>query len=465
MTAHRQTHAPALVFPGPLSPDCREAAAHLNQDCACLALDHEALRRQLEGQGAAGDQAAADPGFYQHIRETRPHLFSDTLVFVGQAHLDAMAALAATMEEVAALPAYQEVVLAWAPEIARFAPPYAGVFLGYDFHLSPAGPQLIEINTNAGGGLLNAKLAQAQRACCGDIAAMMGDASGIEAALVAMFREEWRLARGEVPLGRIAIVDTAPGEQYLAPEFELFRRLFEAHGIAAVVADPADLDYRDGYLWHQGQPVDLVYNRLTDFALEEPASAALRQAYLDGGAVVTPHPRAHALFADKRNLVLLSDPGALAELGVSEAAQKVLAATIPLTRNVTADQAETFWSERKRWFFKPAAGFGSRATYRGDKLTKRVFEEIMAGGNAGDSGYVAQALVPPSERRIFTGPAVDQGSGHTHAHLKLDLRCYAYRGRVQLAAARLYQGQTTNFRTAGGGFASVLAVPCREEQK
>jgi len=27
---------------------------------------------------------------------------------------------------------------------------------------------------------------------------------------------------------------------------------------------------------------------------------------------------------------------------------------------------------------------------------------------------------------------------------------------IQLVAARLYQGQTTNFRTAGGGFAGVL---------
>ncbi len=40
--------------------------------------------------------------------------------------------------------------------------------------------------------------------------------------------------------------------------------------------------------------------------------------------------------------------------------------------------------------------------------------------------------------------------------LKLDLRAYVYDGRVQLTAARLYQGQTTNFRTAGGGFAPVF---------
>ena len=427
-----------------LSPDCREAAAHLNRDCACLALDHAALEAHLGGEGSGAD-------FYQELRRSRPHLFSDTMVFVGDAHLEAMAELAAAVDEVSRLPAYQEAVLAWAPEIARFVPPAAGVFLGYDFHLGPEGPRLIEINTNAGGGLLNAKLARAQKACCSTIGDLLPEAGGVEADFLAMFKEEWRLARGEAPLTRIAIVDTAPKEQYLAPEFELFRRLFAAAGIAAVVADPAELSCHDGALWHGADKVDLVYNRLTDFALEEPASAALRQAYLDGAAVVTPHPRSHALFADKRNLVLLSDPAQLEALGVPESCRRIFAATVPATRLVRAEDAEQWWSQRKHWFFKPAAGFGSRATYRGDKITKRVFEEILAGG------YVAQALVPPSERRIFSG------AQDLPAHLKLDIRTYVYQGRVQLAAARLYQGQTTNFRTPGGGFAAVFAVPCREE--
>jgi hypothetical protein len=51
--------------------------------------------------------------------------------------------------------------------------------------------------------------------------------------------------------------------------------------------------------------IDLVYNRLTDFALEAPANAALREAWLTDAALITPHPRAHALYADKRNLVAL----------------------------------------------------------------------------------------------------------------------------------------------------------------
>lgn len=39
---------------------------------------------------------------------------------------------------------------------------------------------------------------------------------------------------------------------------------------------------------------------------------------------------------------------------------------------------------------------------------------------------------------------------------KIDVRLYTYGSEILLAAARIYQGQTTNFRAPGGGFAPVL---------
>jgi hypothetical protein len=84
-----------------------------------------------------------------------------------------MAQTIAALERVLRLPAYRERVLAYAPAIARHSPAAAGVFLGYDFHLGPDGPQLIEVNSNAGGALLNARLLRAQRACCAPVAKMM----------------------------------------------------------------------------------------------------------------------------------------------------------------------------------------------------------------------------------------------------------------------------------------------------
>jgi hypothetical protein len=171
----------------------------------------------------------------------------------------------------------------------------------------------------------------------------------------------------------------------------------------------------------------------------------LREAYLAGAAVVTPHPRAHALYADKRNLALLTDGERLRAWGVPQETIATLLSGIPATRPVDTAAAERLWGERRGLFFKPAAGFGSRGSYRGDKLTRGTFAQILEGD------YVAQALVPPGERLLRDADGARA--------LKMDLRNYVYDGQVQLVAARLYQGQTTNFRTPGGGFAPVFYPP------
>ncbi|RYF37363.1 MAG: hypothetical protein EOO25_19345, partial [Comamonadaceae bacterium] len=115
------------------------------------------------------------------------------------------------------------------------------------------------------------------------------------------------------------------------------------------------------------------------------------------------------------------------------------------TCEVTPHNADDLWTRRRQLFFKPAAGYGAKGAFRGDKLTRKAWGDITAGG------FVAQALVPPSER------LVDADGQPTR--LKLDLRAYAWRGDVQLLAARTWAGQTTNFRTAGGGFSPVVVLP------
>ncbi|HLO64812.1 MAG TPA: hypothetical protein VK165_17770 [Azonexus sp.] len=373
---------------------------------------------------------------FDQLRERQPQLFSAAAITIGSAAMQAMADLIAAIESVIALPAFQAHALAQSPEIARLPTKERSVFMGYDFHLTASGPRLIEINTNAGGGLLNAYLLAAH--------GHAADGARIRDDVVAMFREEWRLVRGDAPLRRIAIVDEKPAEQFLGPEFILFKELFEQHGIAAVVCDPSELERDGDGLSHAGQRIDLIYNRMTDFALDATENATIRAVFEQGGVVLTPHPRAHALYADKRNLMQLSDDAALLELGVDEAKRRILLAGIPQTVTVTPEQGDAFWAERKRWFFKPPAGFGSRAAYRGDKLTKRVFEEILHGG------YIAQEIALPSEHVVPVGEG--------EATMKADIRCYVYDGHIQLVAARLYQGQTTNFRTPGGGFAPVFVA-------
>jgi hypothetical protein len=411
-------------------------AETLNLQCRC-----ETLQRPLVVQ-SLGEQLA----------QTHPHLFSAAPVFISSTDAARVAEAVAALHRVAALPGWQEAATAGRDAAARVAHGPQGAFMGYDFHLGESGPRLIEINTNAGGAFLHAVALRAHEACCSPFDAMFDTPTTgrdeLDDAFMAMFRAEWRSQRGDAPWRTVLIVDDDPAGQYLAPEFELARRLFERHGLRAAVADARELQWEGGRLWHPalpGEAVDLVYNRATDFDLLDPAHAALRAAYLSGAAVVTPHPHAHAVHADKRNLVTLGDEARLAAWGASEADLATIRAVVPRTRPVTPESADSLWAERRRLFFKPDAGYGSKGTYRGDKLTRRVWEEIAAGG------YVAQEFVAPSERLV--------GVGGEDVRLKLDVRAYAYAGQVLVLAARVYAGQTTNFRTPGGGFAAVVVVP------
>jgi hypothetical protein len=418
-------------------------AARLNAQCLCRTLDEAALAQ-------AFDRWTGEAGFTHRLLASHPHLFATTPVFVQSQDAQAMEDIVAAFERLARLPAWAGAVLASSPAIARrdFGP--KGVFMGFDFHIDPgSGPRLIEINTNAGGGFLNLGLMQAQASCCEDSARALGGLPDVEALIagfIAMFRAEHALRLGAgAKLGFVAILDDDPKGQYLLPEFLLAKALFERSGIAAAIADPSELAFAGGRLLLGGRPVDLVYNRVTDFDLSHPAHRTLAQAYAEGAATVTPGPRDHALLADKRNLVLLSDPEALRGLGVAEPDILLFARHVPKTVEVTQANAQALWAERKFWFFKPASGFGARAAYRGDKMTKKVWEETVQAGR-----YVAQSLVPPAERGV-----VVEGQP---ARMKSDIRAYAYAGQAQLLAARLYQGQTTNFRTQGGGFAPVLVA-------
>lgn len=407
----------------------------LNQHCFCITLDRQSLCEALERE-------AADPEFCDTFIHPKAHLFSNVPVFLSASQVAEMREVVAAIETTARLAAYKAAVLSWAPEISQVDHGPVGALMGYDFHLGEDGPRLIEINTNAGGAFLNAVLARAQRACCAEMD-MPSKPHAFEDVAFRMFQDEWERQRGSGSAGRIAIVDDGPEEQYLYPEFVLVQQALAARGVDAVIADARNLRHEAGRLSFEGKPIDLVYNRVTDFAFDQPEHRALRDAYREGAVVVTPNPHNHALLADKRALSLLSDLATLQSWGLAPTLLARLD-SVPRTVLVTPENADELWRSRKSLFFKPTGGHGGKAVYRGDKVTKGVWSDIAHGG------YVAQTLVKPSERMIRIDDAIEAR--------KMDVRLYTYDAQVLLVAARLYQGQTTNFRTPGGGFAPVFVI-------
>src|SRR3989338_4452902 len=353
------------------------SAATLNGDCHSAKVDRAALQHAMQTQG--------EP-WHGLVTERCPHLFADVPVFIAPAQLRQMREVIEAVERVVGSGKWGVGSGEWMRETPLLNPlPQAGeeanvkgnlqslgVFYGYDFHLNSDGAHLIEINSNAGGGFLNALLLESQPEAgwpsASPVPASTSSArtgENLEQVFLEMFRNEWRLERGAVALQTVAIVDEQPEAQYLYPEFLLAQRMFERAGIAAYIADPTALHARgDGlYLESSGgvRKIDLAYNRLTDFSLQQ--HSVLRQAYLEDSAVLTPDPAHYAQYADKRNLARLTDAETLRALGANEADIATLQAGVPQTRLVQAADQEQWWQERKQWFFKPATGYGSKGSY------------------------------------------------------------------------------------------------------
>lgn len=316
-----------------------------------------------------------------------------------------------------------------------------GIFMGYDFHLQNNNenknitPKLIEINTNAGGAFLNLCLLNA---------IYKNDKNNIADKLanefVAMFKNEFTIfSNNQKNLQTIAIVDENPSEQFLYPEFEICQKILAKNNIQTIISSPENLSIQNNNLYYNNSiKIDFVYNRLTDFYLRSNAkNNALLTAYQNDFAAISPNPKIYDLYANKNNLINLSNADFLDNLNIDNQSKNILLKHIPKILKVKNNDTEYLWKQRKNLFFKTAEGYGSKAVYRGDKLTKKVFAEIIE-----SDAYLAQEIIPPSEHLLKNINAV----------MKADFRCYCYNGKIQLVAARLYQGQTTNFRTENGGF-------------
>ena len=378
----------------------------LNAQCDCMPIDTGLLRASISAHAPETEA----------LLDVRPMLFAGSPVFVHQEDIQAMQQLVSAMEHIVHTRAFSERLHTRAATRATdrtLRTP--GLFIGYDFHLSDRGPQLIEINTNAGGAFLIQEMydfVAQDTALCGGAWAHPRDTAWI----LQSVSDEWRAAGCQGMPATLAVVDTEPGAQYLAPEFELARRMFTDAGIHTLVADPNELHYAQGHLLARGRRIDMVYNRLTDFDLHLAAHAALRNAWLDGNVLLSPSPEHHLRYADKRNLAWLSDPDDPLRQQLEPAAVSMLQ-MIPRTLPVTANNAAQLWENRKAYYFKPANGYGSRGTYRGAKLTRKTWLEITAS----PAPYVAQLAVAPPVRYVNA----------VQTHLKYDVRAFTYAGRIE----------------------------------
>ncbi len=311
------------------------------------------------------------------------------------------------------------------------------VLMSYDFHVDEKGQlRLIEINTNASMSLIVDLLH--------DVHAVPNLFSkNFSEDIVMAFLNEVRLALPDAPEEiRAVIADESPEKQRMFLEFLFYQELFGNHRIKTEIADSRSLRFEDGRLKLNENQIHLVYNRDTDFYFENAEHRALREAMVSRSACITPHPHEYRLLADKQRLLELSKPGAVQALAISAEAKGVIERTLIHSWDLQDyGDAEKVWNDRKNLFFKPKRSFGGKAAYRGSAIRRNAFAEIMQGS------YVVQEYVPAPSVRLKSMPE-DDG-------FKFDLRFFAYKDQIQLAAARVWKGQITNSQTLGGGVAAI----------
>jgi hypothetical protein len=300
------------------------------------------------------------------------------------------------------------------------------ILMAYDFHATPAGDaKLVEINTNASGYLFSALMNCAHTTEDVSTSVAVQDLKG-------SFEEEG-FSTGQ----NVAIVDDNLAEQKMFSEFLMYRDLLNSWGANSRIEEAAAVDT---------SRFNFIYNRSTDFYLMAPEHKALRNAWENGSPVISPQPREYLLLADKERLIDFSKEGWLERAGASqEERDSVREVLIPSFEKDHFGSVDELWSQRRTLFFKPKHSYGGKSVYRGESVSRKVFDRLMS------EDILIQKYFPAS-------PLPDVQPGDPLAHWKFDVRFFVYRDRIQQVAARLYQGQVTNFSTPLGGFTRIEFV-------
>ncbi|MCB0412616.1 MAG: hypothetical protein KDD22_08830 [Bdellovibrionales bacterium] len=313
--------------------------------------------------------------------------------------------------------------------ICQFFPPNDSVLMAYDFHIANDGtPKLIEVNTNASGFLVADTLYKT----------LQRDPYFREPlkALAQSFQTE---AGASTSLESV-IIDENLLQQKMLFEFYMYKSFLESLGWRCKISDFRELSSKADGLYIGETKLDFIYNRLTDFYLQKKESHPLRRAYITNQARLSPQPREYYLLADKQRMVDWSMDGFWGDAGATKEEIDLFDRILLKSYNTESfKDLDQLWTLRKKMFFKPLRMYGGKSVFKGANISRKRFLEMLDAG--------------PCLAQELCSPALVQDKGGTT--WKYDLRFYVYRDQVQLGVARLYQGQLTNFKTPGGGYATL----------
>ncbi|HEV8486071.1 MAG TPA: hypothetical protein VGV87_21180 [Blastocatellia bacterium] len=245
-------------------------------------------------------------------------------------------------------------------------------------------------------------------------------------------------------------------------EFELFKEYFEGKGYATAIADPRELELREGKLFCGDFRIDLVYRRvLTNELLEKiDECRALVHAYRTSAAVLVNSFRTK--YVHKKMLFgILTDEQH--QHYFSDAERTAIRNHIPWTRklkntkttygDVTVDLLEYVRLNRDKLVLKPNDDYGGHGIHIGWETDEGGWDQAIEGALSGD--YLVQERVSTG-REIF--PFVNEKEGGVQMiEQLLDIDPLLFFGKVGGGFTRLSSSSLANV-TSGAGMVPTMIV-------
>jgi uncharacterized circularly permuted ATP-grasp superfamily protein len=274
-------------------------------------------------------------------------------------------------------------------------------------------------------------------------------------ALVAELRSHARIPDPSVAIVDLATVRTRPDQ-------EILREEFTRRGLAALLADPREMQVVAGRLVADGQPIDLVYRRtvISEVLAIEKEAPAFFEAYARGLAVFVNSFRCY-LSEDKAFFAILTDERFSHLLSADE--RSFVARHVPWTRKVedrkTVRRGETIellpWisGQREGLVLKPTHGYGGESVIVGSSVDEsRWSQAVQAAALKG--GWIVQDRVTIPEEEF---PVFDPAGNLSFESLKVNTNPFYVGGAEVGAVTRISRDAVINV-SAGGGSVPTFVV-------
>jgi hypothetical protein len=262
----------------------------------------------------------------------------------------------------------------------------------------------------------------------------------------------------------IAILDWREVPTY--SEFVIFRDYIQSQGFECVIADPREVEYRDGKLTAQGFQIDLIYKRVLLSELVERGGIdhPVIRAVSDGAACIVNAFHCKVLHK-KASLAVLSDETNRHLFGENE--RRAIEAYVPWTRAVKERHTEhhgqrvdlvPFLADHKDEFvLKPNDEYGGKGIVLGWNATQGEWEAALRAGLA--EPYIVQQRV-----KIPTEPYPSLVDGRVEiVDRMLDMNPYIWYGDYMSGClTRLSTAALLNVTAGGGSTVPTFVIEKRE---